>query len=58
MEYQVVTINFKTGDSVSFDEATAFIRQSKELTFYISNRKVVVPLASIIFPLPDSIKVI
>ncbi|MFT7431666.1 MAG: hypothetical protein ACI971_002133 [Colwellia sp.] len=52
----MITVNFKNGESVTIDETRALIRGSKELTFYISNRKVVVPVASVKFPISESIK--
>ncbi len=52
----MVTIDFKNGESITIDETKALIRGGNELTFYISNRRVVINLAGAIHPLPDSIK--
>jgi hypothetical protein len=52
----MITVNFKNGESVTIDETRALIRGGKELVFYISNRKVVVPFASVKYPIPESIE--
>lgn len=51
----MVTIDFNNGESITIDETKALIRGGNELTFYISNRRVVISLADVVFPLPESI---
>jgi hypothetical protein len=52
----MVTIDFKNGESITIDETKALIRGGNELTFYISNRRVVIGLAGVVLPLPKSIE--